>query len=168
MGLIASKNGCETNDFQVLVAPVSTVLPDGSILVNHFSGGRLYRIQTRAQARGAVVPVRTQEVLLSRLLSQPDGMKVLSDGRILVVEQDTQGGNGRLTELRITGASAEIAEWVSKLDSPTAIAESRGRVFFVEGRYRALFVDKSLMPAPFRVSSVAIPQMKKKSKRRQQ
>lgn len=132
-------------------------LPDSSILVNHFSSGRLYRVWSRVGTDGGLVANSTEEVALSRPLAQPDGMRVLADGRVLLVEQDTRGGNGRISELRMGGRSTDLIEWISSLDSPTAIAESRGRIYFVEGQYRSLFVDKSLVPQPFRVRSMAIP-----------
>ena len=74
-------------------------LADGSLYVNDFSNGGLFRIPVNADgSAGAIVPIET-----SMPFSQPDGLRSVGPQTLLQAEQQ-----GRLTELTIRGDSADV------------------------------------------------------------
>jgi sugar lactone lactonase YvrE len=74
-------------------------LADGSLYVNDFTTGRLFRIPVNADgSAGAVVPIETSIPLV-----RPDGLRSVGPQTLLQAEQQ-----GRLTELTISGNRAEV------------------------------------------------------------
>ena len=74
-------------------------LADGSLYVNDFSNGGLFRIPVNADgSAGAIVPIET-----SMPFSRPDGLRSVGPQTLLQAEQQ-----GRLTELTIRGDSADV------------------------------------------------------------
>jgi len=74
-------------------------LADGSLYVNNFTTGRLFRIPVSADGTaGAIVPIGT-----SMPLVRPDGLRTAGPQKLIQAEQQ-----GRLTELTINGNRAEV------------------------------------------------------------
>ena len=74
-------------------------LADGSLYVNNFTTGRLFRIPVSADGTaGAIVPIET-----SMPLVRPDGLRTAGPQKLIQAEQQ-----GRLTELTINGNRAEV------------------------------------------------------------
>lgn len=74
-------------------------LGDGSLYVNNFATGRLYRIPVNADgSAGAIVPIET-----SMPLVRPDGLRTAGPQKLIQAEQQ-----GRVTELTINGNRAEV------------------------------------------------------------
>ena len=74
-------------------------LADGSLYVNDFTSGRLFRIPVSADgSAGKAVPIET-----SMPLVRPDGLRSVGAQTLLQAEQQ-----GRLTELTIQGDRAEV------------------------------------------------------------
>src|SRR2546423_8789529 len=75
------------------------LLADGSLYVNTFNTGRLFRIPVNADgSAGAIAPIET-----SMPLVRPDGLRTAGPGTLIQAEQQ-----GRVTELTITGNRAEV------------------------------------------------------------
>ena len=75
------------------------LLADGAVYVNTFSSGRLFRIPVNADgSAGTIVPIET-----SLPLVRPDGLRAVGPRTLLQAE-----GQGRVTELTITGNRAEV------------------------------------------------------------
>ena len=74
-------------------------LADGSLYVNNFATGRLFRIPVNADGNaGAIVPIET-----SMPLVRPDGLRTAGPQKLIQAEQQ-----GRVTELTINGNRAEV------------------------------------------------------------
>jgi sugar lactone lactonase YvrE len=74
-------------------------LADGALYVNAFATGRLFRIPVNADgSAGTIVPIET-----SLPLGRPDGLRTAGPRTLIQAE-----GQGRLTELTITGNRAEV------------------------------------------------------------
>jgi sugar lactone lactonase YvrE len=74
-------------------------LADGSLYVNDFASGRLFRSPVNADgSAGAIVPIET-----SMPLVRPDGLRSVGPQTLLQAEQE-----GRLTELTIRGDRADV------------------------------------------------------------
>jgi streptogramin lyase len=75
------------------------VLADGAVYVNTFFAGRIFRIPVNADgSAGALVPIET-----SLPLTRPDGLRSVGPRTMIQAE-----GQGRLTELTISGNRAEV------------------------------------------------------------
>jgi streptogramin lyase len=74
-------------------------LADGSLYVNNFSTGRLYRIPVnRDGSAGTAVPLES-----SMPMGRPDGLRAVGPRTLLQAEQQ-----GRLTEITVEGNRAEV------------------------------------------------------------
>src|SRR6266508_2365680 len=74
-------------------------LADGSLYVNDFTSGKLFRIPVNADgSAGAIVPIET-----SMPLVRPDGLRTAGPQKLIQAEQQ-----GRFTELTINGNRAEV------------------------------------------------------------
>ena len=74
-------------------------LADGSLYVNDFTSGRLFRIPVNEDgSAGAIVPIET-----SLPFTRPDGLRSVGPQTLLQAEQQ-----GRLTELKIHGDRADV------------------------------------------------------------
>ncbi|HET6157891.1 MAG TPA: hypothetical protein VFE34_06070 [Dongiaceae bacterium] len=85
-----------------------------------YSDGRLFRIDAKQ---------RVHEVELPRRLSLPDGVKVLSNGDLLLVE-----GSGRLTRIALSGDSARLTVLRDGLNQPTTVAPMEHGAWVLEGQ----------------------------------
>jgi len=120
------------------------LLADGALYVNSFGGGTLARIPINADgSAGTIAKLET-----SRPLSQPDGMRTVGPRTMLMIE-----GAGRLDEVTINGARAEIRTLREGLTGPTAVTFTGGTAYVAEGRL-SLLSDSTRDPGPFRLVGV--------------
>lgn len=87
------------SDTALAVVDGLAFLADGSLYVNVFTTGKLFRIPVNADgSAGTIVPIET-----SMPLGRPDGLRSAGPRTLIQAEQQ-----GRLTELTITGNRAEV------------------------------------------------------------
>ena len=87
------------SDEQLNIIDGLAFLADGSLYVNNFATGRLFRIAVNPDgSAGAIVPIET-----SLPLVRPDGLRSVGPRTLLQAEQQ-----GRITELTISGDRAEV------------------------------------------------------------
>jgi sugar lactone lactonase YvrE len=87
------------SDQELAVIDGLAFLADGSLYVNNFATGRLFRIPVNADgSAGAIVPIET-----SMPLVRPDGLRTAGPQKLIQAEQQ-----GRVTELTINGNRAEV------------------------------------------------------------
>lgn len=87
------------SDQELAVIDGLAFLADGSLYVNNFATGRLFRIPVNADGgAGAIVPIAT-----SMPLGRPDGMRSAGPRTLIQAEQQ-----GRVAELTINGNRAEV------------------------------------------------------------
>lgn len=128
-----------------------TRLPDGALLVGHFSGGALFRVRARSGAAPLVEPLR-----LSRQISNPDGMIAIHDRSVLLCEGDyfgeqRGGDHGRLLRLVLGGADgleARIEVVRDGLDAPVNLTRAGDAVLISDARIRARMRGDVAAPAP--------------------
>lgn len=122
------------------------VLAGDALYVVKSNSGALFRV-----TRGANSATVT-EVVLPRPLEFPDGLELLPDGRLLVVE-----GSGKLTAISLTGATATLHPLAEGLDVPTTVAVAGDRALVVQAQLDHLFdPEKAGQPAPFQIKSIAL------------
>ena len=87
------------SDEQLTVIDGLAFLADGSLYVNNFATGKLFRIPVKADgSAGAIVLIET-----SIPLGRPDGLRTAGPMKLIQAEQQ-----GRVAELTINGDSAEV------------------------------------------------------------
>lgn len=117
----------------------------GALYVNKLDTGNLFRIdpQTKAITEIAVTPP----------LAGPDGMRLVDDHTLLVVE----GQAGRVSRVAITGDTATSTPLATDLDQPTGVVQARGHAWVSEGQLGRLFAKPAQAPnLPFSVRRVAL------------
>jgi len=88
-----------TSDEQLNVIDGLAFLADGSLYVNNFASGRLFRIPVNPNgSAGPIVPIET-----SMPLVRPDGLRSAGPRTLIQAEQQ-----GRVAELTISGDRAEV------------------------------------------------------------
>jgi streptogramin lyase len=88
-----------TSDEQLNVIDGLAFLADGSLYVNNFATGKLFRIPVKPDgSAGPIVPIET-----SLPLVRPDGLRSVGPRTLIQAEQQ-----GRVTELTISGDRAEV------------------------------------------------------------
>ncbi|MEZ5830494.1 MAG: hypothetical protein R3D05_04900 [Dongiaceae bacterium] len=92
----------------------------GDIFAVTYAEGGLFRIDAERQVH---------EVELPRRLDLPDGMKVLPNGDLLLVE-----GTGRLTRIALHGDSARLTVLRDGLNQPTTVAPVKSGAWVLEGQ----------------------------------
>jgi sugar lactone lactonase YvrE len=123
-----------------------TRLPDGALLVGHFSSGELFRV--RAQSGG--LP-QVEELRLSRAIANPDGMVAINDKTVLLCEGDYPGSHGRLLRLVLGGADgldARIEVIRDNLESPVNLTRAGDAVLVTDARIRARMRGDTTAPTP--------------------
>jgi sugar lactone lactonase YvrE len=107
------------------------VLADGAVYVNDFNNGRLFRIPVNPDgSAGAIVPIEAS--MPSR---RPDGLRAVGPQTLLQAE-----GQGRLTELTITGNRAEVRVLQEMLPGATGVTLVGDTAFVLVSRTRAVAV----------------------------
>ncbi len=112
-----------------------TRLPDGALLVGHFSGGKLFRVLAQSSGVPAV-----EELRLSRAVANPDGMIAINDRHVLLCEGDYPGSHGRLLRLVLGGADgleARVEVVRDNIEAPVNLTRIDGAVLVTDARIRA-------------------------------
>lgn len=123
-----------------------TRLPDGALLVGHFSGGELFRVRARPSGPPQVEPLR-----LARRLVNPDGMIALEDRSVLLCEGDYAGGQGRVLRLVLEGGdglTAQLEVVRDGLEAPVNLTLAADAVLVSDARIRARMRGDLAAPAP--------------------
>lgn len=116
-----------------------------TIYLNTFDTGRLFRVTIEDDGPGALVPI-------AGTFTAPDGMRVLDDGALLVVE-----GAGRLSRVDVTGDTAVATVLADELDMPTSVIVARGSAWVSEGQLGRLFAQPAIAPnLPFAIRRVEL------------
>jgi sugar lactone lactonase YvrE len=117
----------------------------GALYVNKLDTGNLFRIDTQTKA--------ITEITVSPALAGPDGMRLVDDHTLLVVE----GQAGRLSRVEIHGDTATATALASDLDQPTGVVVTRGSAWVSEGQLGRLFAQPAQAPnLPFAVRRVSL------------
>ena len=100
------------SDSAIAVIDGLAFLADGSLYVNNFMSGKLFRIPVKADgSAGAVVPIET-----SLPLNRPDGLRTAGPRTLIQAEQQ-----GRVAELTINGDRAEVRVLKDGLARPSGV-----------------------------------------------
>lgn len=131
---------------------------DGKLYTNTYSTHHLIRIDLNPDgtaAKGVVLET-------SQPLYQPDGMRLASDGRLLLVEGRGAPGvplkEGRLDEVKIAGDRAEIKVLRSGFELPTAVTVVGAKAWVLESKFDYLRnpAVKGQDPGSFYIYGVAL------------
>jgi sugar lactone lactonase YvrE len=115
----------------------------GTLYVNKLDTGNLFRIDPASKA--------ITEIAVTPPLAGPDGMRLVDDHTLLVVE----GQAGRVSRVVITGDTATSTPLATDLDQPTGVVEARGHAWVSEGQLGRLFANPAVAPnLPFSVRRV--------------
>lgn len=107
------------------------LLADGAVYVNTFFAGKIFRIPVNADgSAGAMVEIAT-----SLPLTRPDGLRSVGPQTMVQAE-----GQGRLTELTITGNRAEVRVIQEGLTAATGVTMVGGNALVLVERSRAAIV----------------------------
>jgi outer membrane protein assembly factor BamB len=115
----------------------------GTLYVNKLDSSQLFAIEIASKA--------ITEITVTPRLAAPDGMRVLDPHTLVVVE----GGEGRLSRVEISGATATATPLSSDLDMPTSVVVARGSAWVTEGQLGRLFGGQA-PNTPFAVRRVAL------------
>jgi sugar lactone lactonase YvrE len=106
-------------------------LADGSLYVNDFFNGKLFRIPVNADgSAGAIAPIDA-----SLPSTRPDGMRTAGPRTLIQAE-----GQGRVTELTISGNRAEVRVVQDGLTGATGVTVVGDTAFVLMGRVKAVAV----------------------------
>jgi sugar lactone lactonase YvrE len=125
-----------------------------ALYTNTYNGNHLIRIPMNADgSAGKGVNLTT-----SMDIFQPDGMRLSSDGKILLVEGRGKDGNGRLDEVTVSGDSAAITVIHDKYMLPTAVTVVGKTAYVLEAKlnYQRDPALKGKDPAPFKAYAVTL------------
>jgi streptogramin lyase len=137
--------------------PDGIVWAGGSLYMNHFASGALYRIAVKADgSAGEVVPLTVSPPLV-----HPDGMRALGPNTLALVDAVafTPGGRGRVLALTLDGDRAKARTLDDTLADPTSLVVAAGRLWVTEGQLPILLGGTpGVQPTlPFVVKAVALP-----------
>jgi hypothetical protein len=101
-----------------------------ALYTNTYNGNHLIRIPANADgSAGKGVNLTT-----SMDIYQPDGMRLATDGRMLMVEGRGKDGNGRLDEVTVSGDAATIKVIKDKYVLPTAVTVVGSTAYVLEAK----------------------------------
>lgn len=120
-----------TSDAQLGAVDGIALLADGAVYVNTFSSGRLFRIPVNPDgSAGPLTPIAT-----SIPLTRPDGLRPVGPMTLIQAEQ-----GGRLTEMTVRGASAEVNVIREGLPRAAGVATVGATAFVLVDFARAVVV----------------------------
>jgi hypothetical protein len=101
-----------------------------ALYTNTYNGNHLIRIPMNADGSAG----KGANLTTSMDIFQPDGMRLSSDGKILMVEGRGKDGNGRLDEVTVSGDSATIKVIRDKYMLPTAVTVVGNTAYVLEAK----------------------------------
>ena len=125
-----------------------------ALYTNTYNGNHLIRIAMNPDgSAGKGVNLTT-----STDIYQPDGMRLSSDGKILMVEGRGKDGNGRLEEVTVSGDSAAIRVIKGGYMLPTALTVVGNTAYVLEAKlnYQRDPALKDKDPGPFKAYAVPV------------
>ncbi|WP_291981191.1 hypothetical protein [Luteitalea sp.] len=118
-------------DAQLAAVDGVALLADGAVYVNTFFSGRLFRIPVNGDgSAGALTPIET-----SLTFTRPDGLRAVGAQTLLQAE-----GQGRLTEITVTGSRAEVRVLREGLTAAAGVTLVGDRAFVLVERAKAVVV----------------------------
>ena len=126
----------------------------GALYTNTYNGNHLIRISVNPDgSAGKGVNLTT-----SMDIYQPDGMRLSTDGKMLMVEGRGKDGNGRLDEVTVTGDTATIQVIKDHYMLPTAVTVVGNTAYVLEAKlnYQRDPALKGKDPAPFKAYAVPL------------
>jgi hypothetical protein len=122
------------------------------VFVNTLNTSRIFSILIDSDGRAGTI----SDVLLSRPIDRPDGMRRFGSNSLLLIEG---GGVGRLSRLRVNGDSAELETLREGFpDGPVSVAVVGATGYVLEGQLKALFgpTDPAAPSKPFHATAVPL------------
>jgi hypothetical protein len=121
------------------------------VFVNTLNTSRVFSILIDSDGSAGTI----SEVLLSRPIDRPDGMRRFGKNSLLLIEG---GGVGRLSRLNITGDTAELKTLKEGFpDGPVSVAVVGTTGYVLEGQLKTLFgADPTATSKPFHATAVAV------------
>jgi hypothetical protein len=101
-----------------------------TLYTNTYNGNHLIRIPINADGSAG----KGVNLITSTDIYQPDGMRLSSDGKILMVEGRGKDGNGRLDEVTVSGDNAVIRVIKDKYMLPTAVTVVGSTAYVLEAK----------------------------------
>jgi sugar lactone lactonase YvrE len=125
--------------------------PGGDILVNNVRTNLLFRIDLQADGSSGAIA----QVMTSRPLNGPDGMRPTGDGRFVL----TENRGGRVSIGAFDGDVLQIETLKEGLENPPGVTVAGNTIWFVEmkSKYRNDPDFKNKDPGPFLVTPIALP-----------
>jgi sugar lactone lactonase YvrE len=122
---------------------------DGSLYVNTYTSGRLFRVAVRVDGSAGTVT----ELEPSRRLEHPDAMRLLARNTFLMIETA-----GRLDRVTVEGDRAKIEVLREGLKVPVSVWQVGDTAWVLEGQLDVLFdpAKNGSKPEPFRVVAVSV------------
>lgn len=118
---------------------------NSTIVVNTVTTGHLFRIPVgKDGAAGKMAPIQPSQALTS-----PDGMRPLGKDEFLLIE-----GVGRLDHVTVTGDTAKIDVLKDGFNGPTAVTQTAGTAWVLEGKLKYMNDPKLGDPGPFKAYAV--------------
>jgi sugar lactone lactonase YvrE len=125
-----------------------------ALYTNTYNGNHLIRISPNADGSAG----KGVNLVPSLDIYQPDGMRLSSDGRILLVEGRGKDGNGRLDEVTVSGDKAAIKVIKDHYMLPTAVTVVGTTAYVLEAKlnYQRDPALKGKEAAPFKAFAVPL------------
>jgi len=122
---------------------------DNAVYVGVFATGSIFKIDTTTDEL-PVLPV-----VLNRPLAGPDGIVVLENGNLLVVEGQTNSVSRVLLEP--SGTEGRVEVLADNLEGPTTAAINKGQAIVVQGQLGRFFGMDSSPVVPFELRVIDLP-----------
>jgi sugar lactone lactonase YvrE len=119
---------------------------DGSLYVNNFSHGSLFRVEVKGATPGEIVKLKP-----SRRLKGPDGMRAIGERTFVVAEE-----GGRVSRISVEGDRVTVETITHGLAGPTSVSHVNQTLWISEGQLSHLFKASKHGPPrlPFRIVGV--------------
>ena len=130
------------------------VWQNGVLYTNTYNGNHVIRVSVNPDGSA----VKGVNLTTSTDVYQPDGMRLSSDGRILMIEGRGKDGNGRLDEVTVNGDAATIKVIKDHYMIPAAVTVVGNTAYVLEAKfnYQRDPALKGKDPAPFKAYAVPL------------
>jgi sugar lactone lactonase YvrE len=130
------------------------VWQSGALYTNTYNGNHVIRISVNPDGTAG----KGVNLTTSMDVFQPDGMRLSSDGKMLMVEGRGKDGNGRLDEVTVSGDKATIRVIKDHYMLPTAVTVVGSTAYVLEAKlnYQRDPALKGKDPAPFKAYAVPL------------